>query len=80
MPGTAPGQARSCRNHVETEFPVDFAQLRESALKLCKLIGSPTSGSLAYTCFCLVALIYALCLATMPDRVLDQVSLLSYFR
>jgi len=59
---------------------LDFATLRQSALRLCKTIASPTSGTLAYTCFCLVTLIYALCLVAMPDRVIDRVSLLSYFR
>ena len=59
---------------------MDFVRLRQSALKLCKFVGSPTSGTLAYTCICLVTLIYALCLAAMPDRVIDRVSLLSYFR
>lgn len=58
---------------------LDRGRLHASALKLRNAIGSPTSGTLAYTCFCLLTLIYALCLVTMPDRVIERVSLLSRF-
>ncbi len=54
-------------------------RLRASAAQLRKAIASPTSSVLAYTCFCLLSLIYALCLVAMPDRIIERVAVLSRY-
>jgi hypothetical protein len=41
--------------------------------RLQRFIASPTSGALAYTAFCLVTLLYAVCVAKMPLLVLERV-------
>ena len=41
--------------------------------RLQRFIASPLSGALAYTVFCVVTLLYAVCIAKMPLLVLDRV-------
>jgi hypothetical protein len=36
-------------------------------------VASPTSGTLAYTCLCLVALFFVVCVQKMPSLVLERV-------
>jgi hypothetical protein len=40
--------------------------------RLQRFIASPLSGALAYTVFCIVTLLYAICIAKMPLLVLDR--------
>lgn len=39
-----------------------------------RTVASPTSGALAYTCFCLVTLLFAVCLVKMPLIALERVA------
>ena len=38
-----------------------------------RTVAGRTSGTLAYTCLCLVTLIFAVCLEKMPEAVLERV-------
>jgi hypothetical protein len=53
---------------------IDTERLRSAASRLRKSVGSPVSGSLAYTSLCLVTLLYAVCVERMPDHVLERIS------
>ena len=44
--------------------------------RLRRTVASPTSAALAYTGFCLVTLLFALCLAKMPSIALERVAAL----
>lgn len=46
---------------------------RTRAERLRRTIAGSLSGTLAYTCLCLVTLIYAVCIAKMPDQILAKV-------
>ena len=48
------------------------AQRRTLTQRLQRAIASPTSGALAYTVFCLVALLFAVCVEKMPFVVLER--------
>ena len=47
---------------------------RSAAERLRRSIASPTSGALAYTVFCLVTLLFAVCVEKMPFIVLERVA------
>ena len=49
------------------------ARLRTAAQRFRRTIASPTSAALAYTAFCLVTLLFAVCLEKMPVLVLERV-------
>lgn len=50
------------------------AQRRTPVQRLQRTIASKTSGALAYTVFCLVALLFAVCVEKMPLLVLERVA------
>ena len=40
--------------------------------RLRRSVASPTSAALAYTCFCLVALLFAVCIVKMPSLAIER--------
>ena len=49
------------------------ARLRTAAARFQRFVASPTSAALAYTCFCLVTLFFAVCVEKMPTQVIERV-------
>jgi len=56
---------------------LDPAQFRGAALRVRRGIASPLSAALAYTAFCLVGLLFAVCLEKMPDVARDHLARLA---
>ncbi len=48
------------------------ARRRTPMQRLRRKIASPASSALAYTVFCLVALLFAVCIEKMPSAVLER--------
>jgi hypothetical protein len=48
--------------------------LRLATALICRTVASPTSAALAYTCLCVVMLLFALCLGSMPERIVERVA------
>ena len=47
--------------------------LHHATTLIRRKVASPTSAALAYTCLCVVMLLFALCLGTMPERIVERV-------